>query len=73
MRADRLDPVALTVFVDGYHQGVGTTRCVWSPERYSAVEWLDRDAVERMLTYCQTQSDRGRAHHAEGLAGPHVR
>ena len=33
---------------------VGTTRRVWSPERYSAVELLDRDAVERMLTYCQT-------------------
>ena len=32
----------------------GSTRRVWSPERYSAVELLDRDAVERMLTYCQT-------------------
>ena len=32
----------------------GSTRRVWSPERYSAVELLDRDAVERMITYCQT-------------------
>ena len=32
----------------------GSTRRVWSPERYSAVELLDRDAVERMITYCHT-------------------
>ena len=32
----------------------GTTCRIWSPERYSAVELLDRDAALRAISYCQT-------------------
>ena len=34
--------------------GIDTTCRIWSPDRYSAVELLDRDAVIRAITYCQT-------------------
>ena len=33
---------------------IGTTCRIWSPERYSAVEVLDRDAALRAISYCQT-------------------
>ena len=33
---------------------LGTTCRIWSPDRYSAVELLDRDAAIRAIAYCQT-------------------
>ena len=32
----------------------GGERRIWSPNRYSAVELLDRDAAERLIAYCHT-------------------